>query len=123
MNHVVSPSKKSRTGASERWRQAAVIAAIAGLSLGLFAAREIKVVQSPTNSPIMPSDDEIYTGSILFVPRDEKICRQFLFDNRTGRLTNNGLVDCERAYQRDLSGRAMRWSAERAKVVSEGFRR
>jgi hypothetical protein len=65
---------------------------------------------------------KIYTGSILFVPDDEKICRQFLFDNRTGRLTHNGFVDCERAYHKNRSGRAMLWSAARAKVISEGFR-
>jgi hypothetical protein len=47
-----------------------------------------------------PSDDEIYTGSILFVLDDGKVCRRFLFDNRSGRLSDSGLVDCESAYYR-----------------------
>jgi hypothetical protein len=64
----------------------------------LFATREIEIARSPAESTIAPSDDEIYTGSILFVPpNDSNICRQVLFDNRTGRLNDNGLVDCERA--------------------------
>ena len=71
MDHAVSPPKR-RTSASERWRQIAVMAAmIAGLSAGLVAARNIKIVQSRAEPAIMPSDDEIYTGSILFVPDDE----------------------------------------------------
>ena len=113
-----------RAGTSERGRQTAAIAVIIAviLSASLFAAKNIKIAQSHSRPAMMPSDDEIYTGSILFVPDDETICCQFLFDNRTGRLTDNGLVECERAHNEDISGRAMQWSSVRAKVISESFR-
>jgi len=92
----------------------AAIAAI--LATGLFATRNIEVGRSRTVSAGAPSDDEIYTGSILFVPNDGEICRQFLFDNRTGRLNYNGFVNCELAYSDSAKG------ASRALIISKGFR-
>lgn len=97
-----------------------VVAAIgAVLAGGLFATRQIEIARSPAEPAIVPSDDEIYTGSILFVPNDGKICRQVLFDNRTGRLNYNGLVDCERAYYRSATEIPKQWS--RVRVISESF--
>jgi hypothetical protein len=98
-----------------------VLAAIgAVLTAGLFATREIEIARSPAESTIAPSDDEIYTGSILFVPpNDSNICRQVLFNNRTGRLNDNGLVDCERASYRSATEIPQQWS--RVRVISEGF--
>jgi hypothetical protein len=125
MRRAASSSKSKRTGVSERWRQVvAVVAAMAaGLSAGLFAAENIELAQPLTGPAIAPSDDEIYTGSILFVPDDGMICRQFLFDNRTGRLFYNGSVDCELRYGEDTtSGAAMPWSSMRTKIISEAFR-
>ena len=50
----------------------------------------------------MPSDDdEIYTGSILYMPDMGNVCRQLLFDNHNGQFTDNGYVDCERAAYPD----------------------
>jgi hypothetical protein len=59
----------------------------------------------------------------LFVPNDGKICRQSFFDNRSGRMTDNGMVDCLRAYYQSASKPPMQWSSARAQVISEGFRR
>ena len=72
--------------------------------------------------PATPSDDEIYTGSILFVPDDGKICRRFLFDNRTGRLSDNGLVDCESAYYRSPGVSPAQMSIARTQAISETYR-
>jgi hypothetical protein len=89
----------------------------------LFAARHIQVAQSSAKPAKLPSDDEIYTGSILFVPNDGKICRQLLFDNRTGLINDNGLVDCGHAYYQSVNDIPAQWSAaSRARVVSESFR-
>src|ERR1700689_3724363 len=101
MNQFARRSKVRPRG-RERSRQMVVVAAIGGvLATGLFATREIQIPRSPAVATIAPSDDdEIYTGSILYMPYDGKICRQVLFDNRTGRLNDNGLVDCERAIYR-----------------------
>jgi hypothetical protein len=100
--------------------QMVVVAAIgAVLAAGLFATGEIEIARSPAEPAIVPSDDEIYTGSILFVPSDGNICRQVLFYNRTGRLNYNGLVDCERAYYRSATEIPKQWP--RARVISESF--
>jgi len=66
------------------------------------------------------SDNLIYTGSILFVTDDGSVCRQFLFDNRTGRVNDNGMVDCTRAYYQTADSED--WSADRAVLIGESFR-
>jgi hypothetical protein len=115
---------RARGRGRERSRQMAVLAALAGvLAVGMFAGGQFAFVRSlhkPALAP--PSDDEIYTGSILYIPDEGKICRQLLFDNRTGRVQDNGLVDCEHAYYRGMSEMAKQWSTARALVISESFR-
>jgi hypothetical protein len=114
---------RARGRGRERSRQIAVLAALAGvLAVGLVAAGEFEFARSPPKPVSVPSDDEIYTGSILYVPDEGKICRQLLFDNRTGRMRDNGLVDCEHAHYRGTSETAKQWSAARALVISESFR-
>jgi hypothetical protein len=113
---------KRRPRGRERRRQMAVLAVIGAiLAAGLLAKKEIEITRSSAEPAIAPSDDEIYTGSILFVPDDGRICRQILFDNRTGLLNDNGLVDCERAYYQGQSKYPKQWS--RARIISEGFLR
>ena len=98
-----------------------VMAAI--MAAGFLAATHIQIVRAPAKPTKPLSDDEIYTGSILFVPNDGKICRQFLFDNRTGRTNDNGLVDCDHTYYPTASKPPMQWSSARAQVISESFHR
>ena len=96
----------------------ALISAV--VAAGLFAKNEIEITQSKARPVIAPNDDEIYTGSILFVPYDGRICRQVLFDNRTGRLNDNGFVDCESSYYQERAEYPKQWP--RARVISESFR-
>jgi hypothetical protein len=63
------------------------------LTAGFFAATEPRIQLAAAKPAPVPSDAEIYTGSILFVPDDGRVCRRFLFDNRTGRFSDSGLVD------------------------------
>jgi len=95
-----------------------VIAAF--LTLGLFLnGKYVTWTQHAAPVAIAASDDEIYTGSILFMPPEGRICRQILFDNRTGRFSDNGNVDCERAsYQR---AGTKHWSPARLWAISRGF--
>jgi hypothetical protein len=67
------------------------------------------------------SDDEIYTGSILYMPDEGKVCRQLLFDNHNGRFSDNGYVDCERASYQGGVDSPKNWSAARLRVISTGF--
>ena len=95
---------------------------LALLTAGLFAAGEAKIELSSAKPAAMPSDDEIYTGATLFVPDDGKVCRRFLFDNRTGRLSYGGLVDCETAYYRSPGTPPAQMSIARTQAISETFR-
>ena len=113
---------------AERSRQMTMLVGIAGmLAIGLFVGAEFEFGRLPPGRSLAepaatPSDDEIYTGSILYMPEQGSICRQFLFDNRTGRVQDNGLVDCEQAAYRGMSEAAKQWSTARALVISESFR-
>jgi hypothetical protein len=118
---------KARARGRERSRQMVFVAAIGSLlAIGLFAAGELKGWQflpwAAAAKAAAPSEDVIYTGSILYVPSEGTICRQLLFDNRTGRMRDNGLVDCEQAYYRGTGETAMQWSNARAAVISQSFR-
>lgn len=67
------------------------------------------------------SDDDIYTGSILYVPDEGRTCHQLLFDNRSGHFTDNGNVDCVSAAYRSPT-EPKQWSAARVQVISTNFR-
>jgi hypothetical protein len=119
---------KTRARSRERSRQIAVLAVMAGvLVAGLLVAGKFEVWQtlfgrSAAQLAAARSDDEIYTGTILYEPPQGALCRELLFDNRTGRVQDNGLVDCEQAYYRG-SGKAVGQSAApRAVAISESFR-
>jgi hypothetical protein len=103
-------------------RQTMIVAAVGALlALSLLATGGYAV--SKKQSALVATalnDDEIYTGSILYVPDEGRICHQILFNNLTGLLRDNGRVDCERAaYHGDDS---MRLSSARVRVISTGFR-
>jgi hypothetical protein len=69
------------------------------------------------------TDNEIYTGSILFPSPDAISCRQLLFDNRTGQFKDNGTVDCQKAYYKSKAPPPTRqWSSMRAQAIGDSFR-
>lgn len=77
---------------------------------------------APPRSPaatIGQSDDEIYTGSILYMRRYGSTCRQLLFENHTRPLSDNGNVDCERAAYR--GGKHKSSSFSRPEAISTGL--
>jgi hypothetical protein len=123
MSRFPRPAKKARRRARNGSRQALAVVAIAvALGLGALAADEYAMAKRQTTAAAKAlSDDEIYTGSILYMPNDGNVCRQLLFDNHNGRFTDNGNVDCERAaYQGSLDS-PKQWSAARLRVISTGF--
>jgi hypothetical protein len=114
--------KKSR---SESIRQTlGVVAVGALLGTGLFAIADYFTVQHWVR-PVTAARNagEIYTGSVLYMPAEGRNCRQMLFDNQTGRFTDNGSVDCENAAYRGVNGNlSMQWSSALARVIADGFR-
>jgi hypothetical protein len=117
---------KARARGWEGSRQILFVGAIGGmLAGGLFAGGKLEGWQFlpwgfAADAAPAPSEAEIYTGSILYLPDRGTTCRQFLFDNRTGRIKDNGLVDCVQAYYRGTG--AGQWSTARAAVISQSFR-
>jgi hypothetical protein len=104
-----------------------VIAIGALLGTSLFATGEYITARQRASAAAAAAaaanDEEIYTGSILYMPDEGRTCHQLLFDNHTGRLTDNGKVDCENAAYHGFGGGLPRqWSAARVRVISDGFR-
>jgi hypothetical protein len=123
------PKAARRHWRREGWRHLAIVAtvgALIGLSVPLWHDLGDGHAPAPdAKSPALEvgaSDDDIYTGSILYMPDDGKTCRQHLFDNNSGRLFDNGSVDCARAAYRPASLPPKNWSVARTHVISYGFR-
>ena len=129
---------KSRKGSRDGFRQAAVITAIGVVfAAGRFAAGDYVVQRqrgpATVKAFIKPAlgsaevasasgGDGVYTGSILYLPYEGSNCRQILFDNRNGRFTDNGYVDCLNAEAQSGISSPKQWSAARVRVISDGFR-
>jgi hypothetical protein len=92
------------------------------LAAGLFVQTGTSLRERKNDSAVaQPSDEEIYTGSILFVPYEGNNCRQNLFDNLTGRLWQSGFVPCD-AAQTPSMPQTQQWSAARVDAIRSGFR-
>jgi hypothetical protein len=118
MNRFVRPPRVRRQSRQRSLQMVAVVAAF--FALGLLVNREYLTKERHAAAiAIAPSDDEIYTGSILFMPPEGRICRQILFDNRTWRFSDNGNVDCERAAYQGAGTK--HWPAARLRAISDGF--
>jgi hypothetical protein len=123
---ISSPTNRlrKRPRHAEVSRQTLIVVAFGSLlALGLLASAGYVISKQPA-APVLAAanDDEIYTGSILYMPDEGKSCHQILFDNLTGLLSDNGKVDCERAAYSGADGTPKRWSSARVQVISSGFR-
>ena len=122
MDRFSRPAKTRSRGRSGSRQAFIALAFGACLGLGALAIDYCVTAQRQAAVALLPSDDdEIYTGSILYMPDMGNVCRQLLFDNQNGQFTDNGYVDCARAAYR-IDG-PKRWSAARVRVISDGFRK
>jgi hypothetical protein len=118
--------RKARSHRFDGLRQTLGVIAV-GVLIGtsLFATGEyVTALQraSAAAAAAAANDEEIYTGSILYMPDEGRACHQLLFDNHTGRFTDNGYVDCENAAYGGAGGQPRQWSSARVRVISTGFR-
>jgi hypothetical protein len=114
--------KKSR---SQSIRQSLGVVAVGIVfGTGLFAIADYFTVRHWVRPATAARNaGEFYTGSVLYLPQEGRNCHQMLFDNQTGRFTDNGSVDCENAAYRGVDGNlAKQWSSARARVIADGFR-
>lgn len=97
------------------------------LGLGSFGINEyVKFKREAAAAAAMieaANDGDVYTGSILFTPDRGVLCRQLLFDNLTGQVSDNGYVDCIAATYRSADDQPVRWPTARVRVISTGFQR
>jgi len=118
-----SAKTRRRAGNGSRQVFIVVVALLAMLALGALATDRYAVTAKRQTGAAVdaPDNDDIYTGSILYMPDTSNVCHQWLFDNRNGQFTDNGNVGCEQAEYQGLDG-PKRWSAARIRVISTGFR-
>jgi hypothetical protein len=101
----------------------AVTAIGATLALGVVATDQYVAKRHAVAARVAAAgDDEIYTGSILYMPDSSNLCHQWLFDNHNGQFSDNGYVNCERAFYQGSPDSPKQWSAARVRVISSGFR-
>jgi hypothetical protein len=67
------------------------------------------------------TDDDLATGSIIFVPILGNTCRKKLIDNATWYIRDHGPVDCRAALARGAHGNESGWSTSRVDVIRHGF--
>lgn len=67
------------------------------------------------------ADDDLATGSIIFVPILGNTCRKKLIDNATWRIRDEGPVNCREALAGGTHGNQPGWSASRVDIIRNGF--
>lgn len=120
--------RDAKTRAKRRWfrrddRHALEIGAafVAVLISGaVFMIREAPR-SAPRTVAAAPADDDLTTGSIIFMPVAGDICRNHLIDNATWMIRDNGVVDCRTALARYAPPRRVGWSPARIDVIRAGF--
>ncbi|MGH6768604.1 MAG: hypothetical protein ACRECO_06230 [Xanthobacteraceae bacterium] len=107
-----------RGGSIERRRAVlvcSILIAIVFMAIG-FYARDAR----PLRAAAMTEDD-LTTGSIVFVPTHGNRCRNSLIDNATWRIRDNGYVDCRTALSRNANVPRLNWSTARTHAIRQGF--
>jgi len=73
-------------------------------------------IKEAVATPIV-NTDELYTGSIVFVPPTGDFCWERLLDNRTGYMWDKGYVDC---YETQPSTKARHPTMSGARMLAIG---
>lgn len=78
---------------------------------------------SSTIAGTRKGDDDLTTGSILFVPSTGNVCRQRLIDNRSWLIRDGGYVKCDEAVSWHTGGgpRKTYTRTSRVEAIREGF--
>lgn len=78
--------------------------------------------QSSGASGNSTGDDDLTTGSILFVPNEGNVCRQRLIDNRTWTIRDGGYVICNEAVSWHTGNTRKTYTpTSRVEAIRDGF--
>ena len=114
-----------RAHADNGARQVFIVVVAIGSVLGFGALANdqyLTIAKRQSEGTFEPANgNAIYTGSMLYVPDSGNGCHQWQFDNRSGRLSDKGSVNCDDVAGQELNG-AKNWSTARIRVISDGFR-
>jgi hypothetical protein len=118
-SHGTRPRRKAaRTGSFYR-RVGVVCVLFASSWTVVYYSGDIPaLLQSPA---ISRSELDVPNGSLLFSPFSDNTCRQSLIDNATGRIQDNGFVDCEVAKSRNAAEWATLTATKRAMAIRGSF--
>jgi hypothetical protein len=83
---------------------------------------EFLALRAASAATAVAVDGQVYIGSILFFPDSGNKCHQLYFNNRDGRYSDKGFVDCTRAVYESTKDAPKNWSVARTAVISQGFR-
>ena len=100
----------------------ACLALAAVIGLAVFLGTGTPQATRVASAPLAQSDDDLTTGSIVFVPILGNRCRKRLIDNATWHIRDDGEVDCSTALSQSTNAHP-RWSAARVDVIRKGFRK
>jgi len=121
------PAQRPVMHRGEASRAVVTICALAGLFAVAYAIGSSFRAPSLRDIAFKPadqqSDDELTTGSIVFVPVLGNNCRQNLIDNRTWQVRENGTVPCDKALGASSSRGVGIDSATRLGVIRDSFRK
>jgi hypothetical protein len=123
-----SRSRRVRRGFRRDNRRALTIcllfgaAASIGLGSVIQQAPSIGTLRIAGNGPgFTQADDELATGSVIFVPVLGNDCRKKLIDNATWYIRDSGPVDCRAALARGAHANESGWSTSRVDIIRNGF--
>jgi hypothetical protein len=112
---------------TERQVLLACLSFLAILAVSGLIRSELSDSLRPTRPPQTAAsqsatNNALYTGSILFVPREGDACWQRFLDNKTGRFWDNGPVSCEATAAESLMLQPGRYtSVGRLDAIRKGF--
>ncbi len=118
-SHGTRPRRKAaRTGSFYRRAGVTCVLLVSSWTVVYYRGDIPALLQSPA---ISRNELKVPNGSLLFSPFSDNTCRQSLIDNATGRIQDNGFVDCEVAKARNAKEWAILTATKRAMAVRGSF--
>lgn len=94
-------------------------AAALGLGTALQQPFQLGLLFAGKGPGLPQADEDLSTGSVIFVPILGNMCRKKVIDNATWRIRDIGPVECRTALGQ--GGNQSGWSTSRVDIIRNGF--